>query len=177
MKKLILLTALLSISISAAAQQKPLSDNETTLVFVRHAEKLADGTKDPSLSEIGKKRADKLAELLITDYEISAIYSTGYKRTIETSAPISQRLNIPIQEYQLNNSDSLISAMIEQNKGKQVLIVGHSNTTPDLVNIAMGEKLFEKLDESVFDIIFDVTIDGEGNGTIYRFTYWSQGRE
>ncbi len=90
---------------------------------------------------------------------------------------MAEVLNLSINEYQLSNPDSLIKAMIESHRGEQVLIVGHSNSTPRLVNTAMGESRFEQLDESIYDNIFEVKINETGKASVNRYTYWTQGKE
>ncbi|MEX2477440.1 MAG: phosphoglycerate mutase family protein [Gracilimonas sp.] len=177
MKKLIC-TLILIIGLAPAfAQESTKADDITTLIFVRHAEKLDDGTKDPSLNEKGVMRAEKLSDLLQQNYDLKAIYSTGYKRTLETSTPISKKTGLEINQYGLSNPDSLINDIIELHKGQQVLIMGHSNTTPNLVNTALGKQTFDQLDESEYDNIFEVKIDAAGNATVKRYKYWTQGRE
>ncbi|MFD2532276.1 SixA phosphatase family protein [Gracilimonas halophila] len=177
MKKITCLLLLILFTLPAFAQVNSQTNTETTLIFVRHAEKQDDGTRDPSLTEIGEKRAQKLSELITSSYNVSAIYSTGYKRTQQTAFPTSEVLNLSINEYQLSNPDSLIRSIIELHKGEHVLIVGHSNSTPTLVNAAINENRFEKLDESVYDNIFEVNIDETGETSVNRYTYWTQGKE
>lgn len=177
MKKLACLLIIIFTTLPAFSQENSHKDEETILIFVRHAEKQEDGTKDPSLNERGVQRALKLSELISENYDLKAIYSTGYKRTRETAQPVSELLGLPVNEYQLSYPDSLVKAIIELHRGEQVLIVGHSNTTPMLANIALGERTFEQLDESVFDTIFEVRIDTTGKASVNRFTYWTHGNE
>lgn len=171
MKRIACILIVILGAIPVFAQESSTSEEETTLIFVRHAEKQDDGTKDPSLNEKGTQRALQLSKLMDSNYDIKAIYSTEYKRTKETAHPTSELLNLPVNEYELGNPDSVVKAIIEFHKGEQVLIVGHSNTTPQLVNIALGQETFEKLDESVFDTIFEVIIDTAGKATVNKFTY------
>src|SRR5690606_37698994 len=66
-----------------------VEDSGTTkIILVRHAEKENDGSKDPSLSAEGQKRAEKLNEFL-SDTKIDGLYATPYKRTLETLKVIS----------------------------------------------------------------------------------------
>ena len=43
------------------------------------------------------------------------------------------------------------------NKGKAILIVGHSNTSPKLVNLLTGKDKYKELDESVYNTYWIVT--------------------
>lgn len=177
MKKIACLLIIIFTTLPAYSQENSPAEGETTLIFVRHAEKQDDGTRDPSLNEKGAQRALELSKLISTNYDLKAIYSTGYKRTKETALPVSELLDLPVNEYQLSDPDSLVKAIIELHRGEQVLIVGHSNTTPLLANIALGERTFEQLDESVYDNIFEVRIDETGKVSVNRYTYWTQGNE
>ncbi|WP_185957124.1 SixA phosphatase family protein [Gracilimonas mengyeensis] len=128
----------------------------TTLIFVRHAEKMDDGTDNPSLNGQGKDRADRLAQLLHQQYKIDAIYSTGYNRTLETATPTAEVFGLDVQEYGLDDPKGLIASIVKEYKGRTVLIVGHSNTTPYLVNIASGRDDFKQLDEKTYGKLFVV---------------------
>lgn len=132
--------------------------DEATLIFVRHAEKMDDGTNDPSLNTTGKERAAQLAELLKNEYELSAIYSTNYNRTKETAKPVADIFDLEINFYDLKDPKGLMEQIKSDHKGQTVLIVGHSNTTPMLVNIAAGVQEFEALDEKTYGKIFIVNI-------------------
>ena len=50
---------------------------------------------------------------------------------------------------------------IRKNKGKQVLVVGHSNTTPQLANAIIGEKKFEQMHDEDNSSLFILT-ESEG---------------
>ncbi|MBD3615770.1 MAG: histidine phosphatase family protein [Gracilimonas sp.] len=170
----IILNIIIIVGLAAApvlGQQSANLAEETTLIFVRHAEKSEDGTNDPSLSKQGAERAKRLAELLMESHTITAIYTTGYKRTKETSSSIADSLNLSVFEYQLNNPDSLMSVIIQKHRGEDVLIVGHSNTTPQLVNLSLGESKYEKLDETDYSNIFIVKLSGNDKATVKRLIY------
>ena len=68
---------------------------QSTIFIVRHAEKAESGGTDPDLSEPGKARAESLANIL-KDAGITAIYTTEFKRTQETAAPLAKILGIAV---------------------------------------------------------------------------------
>ena len=118
-----------------------------TYYLLRHAEK-----KDylnPSLTEQGQTRANRIATLL-GDKNISHIFSTNYNRTLETAKPLSEKLNITVTHY----NPRQLSAFVKQLKTLKgnVVIVGHSNTTPDLVKLLSDKTISIKEDE--FDKVF-----------------------
>lgn len=141
----------------------------TTFILVRHVEKVDDGTKDPALSDAGKERAQRLAEHL-SETKITAIYSTPYERTQNTVASIAKQKEIEIQEYDPFGDDTL-SKILKQQQGGIILIAGHSNTTPHLVNLLIGKEQFSQLDESDYDNLYVVTLNELGNGKVLHLIY------
>lgn len=118
----------------------------STFYFIRHAEKdRADiENVDPELTQVGLGRAMHWAEIL-DDVELDAIYTTDYERTAMTAAPISVKKDITVQYYDLQNVD--IEQFKADNLYKNVLVVGHSNTTPDFVNKMVGEDKYYEMDD------------------------------
>ena len=62
------------------------------MFLVRHAER-ADNSKDSPLSASGTERAARLAAML-EDAGITAIYTTEYRRTKETAAPLGRAVHV-----------------------------------------------------------------------------------
>jgi broad specificity phosphatase PhoE len=60
-----------------------------------------------------------------------AIYVSDYKRTRQTAAPTAARLGLNLTVYDPRDTPGLI-ARVRREAGP-VLIVGHSNTVPDIV--------------------------------------------
>lgn len=160
MKKLILLVLGCLFSVVGVSQKNEKSTTApapviTKIIVLRHAEKADDGTKNPPLSPEGMQRAERLSKLL-SDLEISKLYATPYLRTNQTLTPLSQRFNLPIESY--DASDATFGATIlQKSKGKTVVIAGHSNSSPTLVNKIIQQEKYQKLDESVFTKIWVLT--------------------
>ncbi|MBO6586431.1 MAG: histidine phosphatase family protein [Gracilimonas sp.] len=171
MKKLLLIAGILLITLNVFAQSTENTATETTLIFVRHAEKMDDGTRNPHLSEEGKSRAVRLADILLKEHKVSAVYSTPYYRTKETASPIADSLELEIREYGLDDPKALVQSIIDTNKGSTALIVGHSNTTPLLVNLSIGEQRFEQINEKAYGDIFIVTIAEGEDPVVERISY------
>ncbi|MBN2733177.1 MAG: histidine phosphatase family protein [Balneolaceae bacterium] len=171
LRYLVILTFLAIIAISCAGEQQPPQtiSKTTTFIVVRHAEKADDGTKDPPLNETGIKRAKTLADHL-KETNITAIYSTPYKRTMQTVQQIADTKALQIKTYD-PFADSVMVKMLENESGGTVLISGHSNTTPRLVNQLIGEERYQKFDESDYDNLFIITASEIGNGTVFKMTF------
>ncbi len=171
MKKLFLISGILLLALNVFAQSAESPASETTLIFVRHAEKMDDGTRNPHLNEEGKTRATRLANILLKEHNVTAVYSTPYYRTLETASPIADSMGLEIKEYGLDDPKALVQSIIDTNKGETALIVGHSNTTPLLVNLSIGQQQFEQLDEKAYGDIFIVTIVEGKDPDVKRMTY------
>src|SRR6267154_1364430 len=124
--RLIIIAAILLFTLSTVAA--------SPIIFVvRHAEKAAD-ENDPDLSAAGQQRAEGLARIL-KDSEITAIFTTEFKRTQETAAPTAKELHVSPTVIPADQ----IFALVEKLRGLKgnALVVGHGNTIPDLVK-ALG---------------------------------------
>lgn len=128
------------------------ANDSFTLYFVRHAEKVS-GHDNPSLTRCGKQRAQQLATLLSAS-NIKSIYSTHYNRTMSTAAPVSKALDIPITNYSAKSLNQF--ALHLKQIGENALIVGHSNTSPQLVNLLTSQKL-TNLNEDDFKTFYQIS--------------------
>jgi len=135
---------------------------DTIIVVVRHAEKATDDPKDPSRSEQGEARANKLAAVL-KDADLKAVYTTQYKRTKLTGTPAASQSGLQVQVREANQKnadtyvDDLLKEIQKQHKGETVLVVGHSNTVPDLVKRISGQEV-PAIGENEFDRIYIITL-------------------
>lgn len=164
MKKTFLLLSFVFVLIACDSAEKSLTpESITTIYLIRHAEKDRSDkeNKNPKLTEEGKQRAERWAEVLGRS-KVDAVYSTNYQRTLQTATPIATRNGLEIQTYEPNNLD--IDSLTTRHKGERILIVGHSNTTPMLVNRALGEERFEWIEDTVNGNLFILTITPSTRG-------------
>ncbi len=130
----------------------------STLYLVRHAEKTAE-TQDPALTTAGQERAETLARRL-AHKNIRAIWSTPYRRTLLTAEPLRAQSHLPVQTYR--NLDSLATML--RAAGKNALVVGHSNTTPDLARKLGVSPSMELIPDTTYNLLFIVRIPRNPNG-------------
>lgn len=123
------MSILTTLAASGEAQAEP-----SAIYLVRHADKEAVG-KDPSLTPRGQERARNIAAIL-GKAGITAIFSTPTARTRQTAAPLAQRTGVTVQLYDPRGP----LALAEQVKAASgaVLVVGHTNTLPELVRLFGG---------------------------------------
>lgn len=162
-----ILFTFLTFAIIGCKEDKPLEEVYvepaiSTFYFIRHAEK--DRTdpenSDPELSQRGLGRAMHWAEIL-KDVDINAIYTTDYKRTTMTAAPLSIKKDLSLQYYNLE--DVNIEQFKIDNLDKNVLVVGHSNTIPEFVNILIENNKYSQMDDTDNGSLYIVQII---NGTV-----------
>jgi 2,3-bisphosphoglycerate-dependent phosphoglycerate mutase len=156
---------LVCMNMPAPAQDDPGDiGTATTLILVRHAEKAADGTLNPPLTDLGTARAAELAYLL-GHVELDAVYSTPFKRTEDTVLPTARAKGLEVQPYRADQEDFLDS-VLKKYRGGTVLICGHSNTVPILANELLGREEYEQLDDAVYDNLFIVTVPASGQARV-----------
>ena len=118
----------------------------STFYLIRHAEKVRINKtdRDPAFNEKGMIRALNWRDIFI-DKDISKIYSTNYKRTLETVKPIEEAIGLTAILYSPSNID--YKNFVLSNKGEIVLVVGHSNTIPDFVNELINDQVYSQIDD------------------------------
>jgi broad specificity phosphatase PhoE len=157
MKKLLIILCFLAFNVSAQVE-KP-----TIIYLVRHAEKVTtDATaKDPLLTEKGQKRALVLVKKLKKE-KLNSIYSTDYQRTKLTTQPVAEKQNIVVKLYDAKQLKAFAQTILAENKGKKVLVVGHSNTVLETIEALGGQRPVASISDNEYDYFFTVKIDTDG---------------
>ncbi len=124
---------------------------------------------EPALTEAGRARAESLAALL-SDAGITAIFSSEYKRTQETAAPLAKRLGLSVTVVPGKDSDALLARLRALAPGGRALIVGHSNTIPELTQRLTGVKIAE-FGETDFDRLYVGIVRKGGHGEVLLLHY------
>ena len=139
---------LIPLLLAAAANAAPV------IFIVRHAEKATTGGNDPALSPQGKKRAEALANIL-KDSQITAVFATEFKRTQKTAAPTAKAAHVSPTVIPVNDIGVLVEKLRALNGN--ALVVGHTNTIPDLVK-ALGIATPVSIPEDDYAEIFVVLL-------------------
>lgn len=103
---------------------------------VRHLHTPKD-VKDPDLTPLGRDYALRLRDWL-AQKPPTAIFVSNTKRAKQTAAPTAERYRVIPIVYDPSDTKGLL-ASIRQQRGT-VLVVGHSNTVPDIVAGLGGER-------------------------------------
>jgi phosphohistidine phosphatase SixA len=145
---------------------------QATIFLVRHAERADAGSpsgaamaNDPELSDAGRARAASLAAIL-ADAQVTAIYTTEYKRTRQTAEPLAAARKLAVTTIKANEPTRLLESL----KGAtgNVLVVGHSNTVPDIL-LGLGIRTPVTIKEDEYDNLFILTMGPEPKLVRLRF--------
>lgn len=143
------LIALSGLAAAGAAAAPPDS------YVMRHLQKAAG--EDPGLSEEGLRNAQRLVAWF-GDSKPTTIYVSATRRARETAAPLAAKLGLKPKEYDPRDTPGLIERV--KAESGTVLIVGHSNTVPDIVELLGGDRPADLL-ETDFGGIWHVGPDGK----------------
>ena len=147
----LLVICLLFISCTAFAQT-------TTIWVVRHAEKATTPANDPDLTPEGRERAAALAKQLKRQ-KIAAVFTTPYKRTTQTGERTLKQAGLAeMKTYNPSDLTAFAKQVLQDYAGKNVLVVGHSNTVIPTLQAFGATKPFDTLDDEDYDQLFKVSI-------------------
>ena len=148
---------------------------EQVIFVVRHAER-ADGgagtggmtaANDPPLSAAGAERAKRLAATLASA-GVAHAFTTEFRRTRDTAAPLAAKAGIAPTVVSSKDGAGLVR-QIREAKGN-VLIVGHSNTVPEILK-QLGVTTPISIADDEYDNLFVVVRPATGEPTLIRLRY------
>jgi len=149
---------ILFFGISSEALNTEIHEQEiTTYYLIRHAEKdrSNNAEKDPELTAQGLERAQSWANIL-KQVPLDMVISTNYKRTQQTGDPVASSKQLQIEEYDAGKGFS--EDFQKKTMGKKVLVIGHSNTTPQLVNEMIGKDKYANIEDTENGALFIVQL-------------------
>lgn len=127
----------------------------TTQIFVvRHAER----TALDDLTSQGVTRAEELKRVL-THSGVDSVFSTDSVRVRKTVKPLADQRGVPLIIY--NDISGLLSRIISKSKGKTVLVGGHSNTVPQLIQQCGCAPPYQVIPSTEFDNLFLIILQKE----------------
>jgi phosphohistidine phosphatase SixA len=145
----------------------------TTVVLVRHAEKSAQPPDNPMISAAGQARSQELARVL-EGANIRAIYATQFTRTQQTVQPTAERLGLPITQVDASDAPGLVDHILSNHRGEAVLVSGHSNTVPTIIE-KLNAGQIPAIADAEYDKLFVVTVYRFGKAKVVQLRYGSPG--
>jgi phosphohistidine phosphatase SixA len=157
------------ILVALGAAQAPLAaqDEDVVVFLVRHGEVEPDGTSDPHLSDTGRERAQLLATIM-RDAGVTHLHSTNLNRTRQTGEALGADTGLDISLYDYRDLPGF-AQHLAATSGRHV-VLGHSNTTPDVV-AALGGEPGTPINELEFDRLYVVTLHPDGTSTTVLLRY------
>jgi len=147
------------------------TDGSKTIYMVRHAEKDTSGTKNPMLTDQGMDRSYRLAQIF-KGTRVDAVYSTLYNRTMHTVDSLVQMKGLSTNIYQPKDLKVIADQMMQDSTNSVFIVSGHSNTTPALSGVLMGEQQFKKgFDESDYENMLVYNKRADGNNELLKLKY------
>ncbi len=148
-----------------------IDKNATTFFLVRHAEKMKDSS-NPALTEKGIKRAKDL-EKVLANIPVKAIYTSDFIRTKQTVEHIAMMryMDGDVKIYNHKDLGGAAEQMISNHPKEVILVSGHSNTTPAMINILTGTDDWQSLSESDYDNLYIVSVYENAPAKVLHFKY------
>lgn len=107
----------------------------TTVILVRHAEKNTEFLgEDPPLNADGERRALALEHAL----RDAGIYVTKYRRSHDSAVPLGRTLGESLRV--VHETPELVKRLCADHAGDTVLVVGHSDSVPQVIEGLGGPK-------------------------------------
>jgi len=164
-------TALVAIALTCSS---PVPEADRLVVLVRHAEKAAEPSDDPPLTEAGLARAAALAASL-DGAGIGSVIVTPFRRTRETAEPVAAAAGIDATVIEITGGmaqhlEAVVQAVRARPPGEPVLVVGHSNTIPAIIG-ALGGPSLPDLCESEYANLFIMVLPARGTPRLVEASY------
>ncbi len=147
----------------------PMAHAQRAVFVVRHAER-ADDSVDTVLSSQGKARAHSLARLL-RDAAVSVIYVTQYRRSVQTAEPLAELLKLQPTVVQADDITRLVTMIRDTDANQAVLVVGHSNTVPDIISLLGCRESVELATEEYDNLFIVVPCGGSQHPVLLRLRF------
>ena len=130
------LAALLPLALAACAYTQPLQ-SASTFYVMRHLN-TPEGASDPDLTADGQRNAERLVSWFADRAPPATILVSRTRRAEQTAAPLAAKLGVTPIVYDPGNTAALVTEALKA--PPPVLIVGHSNTVPDIVQQLGGQR-------------------------------------
>jgi len=155
----------------------------TTVLLVRHAEKAANPVGDPPLTTAGQDRAQSLVHVAGAA-GVTGVFASEFQRTQLTAQPLATSLGLTPVEVSAGDPGELADQIFASHRGQTVLVAGHSNTVPQVIEELVGSSICPDLfaldpggdcviPDSQFDNLLVVTIPRWGARRTVRLRYGS----
>jgi broad specificity phosphatase PhoE len=151
-----------------------ITADSTTIIVIRHAEQVQDGSKDPPLAPAGEARAAALARMFGDTRlpgHIDAIYVAPEQRCRGTAAPLATRLGVTPSVVADHDARALARRVVREHAGGRILVVGHSDTVPAMVAALSGVRNVPAIGSDDYGTMYIVTVPRIGSANLLGVSY------
>lgn len=182
-KPLILIALLISATMLSFPSFAQDDFKPQTVFLIRHAERENEPRQDPPLKPEGVARSQELVRLLAAA-NIKTIITSQFTRTKKTAEPLATKLGLTATTITLKSNPSnprqiaaestreVVNKVLER-PGENVLVVGHSNSIPDVIKM-LGGDVVPTIDEQKFNDLFVVTVYAKGKAQVAHLKYGAE---
>ena len=147
----------------------------TTVIVIRHAEKdLSISATEPPLTAAGEARAALLTKMFGASGSLGrldAIYVSPALRSRLTAAPLAAALHISETVAPADDTHALVRRVLREHAGGRILVVGHSDTVPEIVAALSGVPNIPEIGDQEYDTMYIVTVPRIGHANLLRLSY------
>jgi phosphohistidine phosphatase SixA len=147
----------------------------TIVIVIRHAEKdVSISAADPPLTQAGEARAALLARMFGDGNgwgRLDAIYVSPALRNRLTAAPLAARLSLSETVAPAENPSALARRVLREHDGGRILIVGHTDTVPQIVAALSGNSKVPEIGAEEYGTMYIVTVPRIGHANVLRLNY------
>jgi broad specificity phosphatase PhoE len=151
-----------------------ITARSTTVIIVRHAEKVMDGGTDPALTGQGQERAALLGRMFgdrqLKDH-VDAIYVSPALRNRLTAAPLAARLGIEPEVVSEDDPRGFAHRVLHEHRGARILIVGHADTIPAIVEAFSGVSDLAPIGAAEYGRMYIVSVPRVGRASVLSMIY------
>jgi broad specificity phosphatase PhoE len=150
------------------------NQSTTTIIALRHAEKQLGTIEDPPLALEGERRALALAQMFATGKPlgtVEAIFVSDTRRARDTAAPLAARLGLTPMTRDPADVEALVGEILDQYRGRVVMVVGHSNTVPALIAELSDGRVQVAIGENDYGQLFAVSRPSYGPAGLLQMRY------
>jgi broad specificity phosphatase PhoE len=169
------IAAVVVLSLAFFAVWEGVTAGSTTVIVIRHAEKdVSAGATDPPLSPAGEARAALLARMFgdaKVPGHVDAIYVSPALRNRLTAAPLAASLGVSETVAPADDPRGLARRVLREHAGGRVLIVGHSNSVPEIVEALSGHGKIPDIAADDYGTMYIVTVPRIGHANLLRLNY------
>lgn len=138
----------------------------SAIYIVRHGEKGTE-SKDPDLTAAGQQRARNIA-VILQKAGVTHVFSTATARTRQTAQPTAEENHVAVEAYDPRQPQALVDKV--HSLDGAVLVVGHSNTVPDLVRAFGGAEADKEIPDNEYNRLYQLTPGPDGKLRTVRLT-------